>query len=285
MYILTVSVYTILWYLYNRSHLARLFVGPVHWCVSASPKRLSARWISKNPSWGRGWHGHWHALPFLTRNGHAPNFSKGTKNPILLTFQRVEKLTKLGFFFPPFFDLFPKFLWQGDKQFCSICVTNNNLRDEQFEEWTLSFRKVGMNFSNTCFLYVNMNHFSKPLCRLVSKSRQYTTALCTSMSVCKQLKQERLLLCLGPLERVRHCLWTQSGDRVWGGVKFKESFVFWSAAVTSEQLLTTPALSDTCTNTFKVSFSQRGTLALTSCLSNLTSKGLGHLSLACTLYL
>ncbi len=38
----------------NRPHLARLCVGPVHWCVSASPMRLSAVWIATYPSWGRG---------------------------------------------------------------------------------------------------------------------------------------------------------------------------------------------------------------------------------------
>ena len=36
----------------------------------------------------------------------------------------------------------------------------------------------------------------------------------------------------------------------------------------------------TCTHTVKVNFSQRGTLAFAACLSNLTSKGLGHLSLS-----
>ena len=39
----------------------------------------------------------------------------------------------------------------------------------------------------------------------------------------------------------------------------------------------------TCTPTLKVSFNQRGTLAFAACLSNLTSKGLGHLSLSLSL--
>ena len=65
-----------------------------------------------------------------------------------------------------------------------------------------------------------------------------------------------------------------------GGVKFKDAFAFWFAAVPYEQLLTAPALSETCTH-FRVSFSQRGTLAFAACLSNLTIKGLGHLSFAC----
>ena len=58
-------------------------------------------------------------------------------------------------------------------------------------------------------------------------------------------------------------------------------YVFWFAAVPFEQLLTLY----TCTHTFKVSFSQRGTLAFAACLSNLTSKGLGHLSLSLSLSL
>ena len=66
-----------------------------------------------------------------------------------------------------------------------------------------------------------------------------------------------------------------------GGVKFKDAFAFWFAAVPFEQLLTLY----TCTHTFKVSFSQRGTLAFAACLSNLTSKGLGHLSLSLSLSL
>jgi hypothetical protein len=41
----------------------------------------------------------------------------------------------------------------------------------------------------------------------------------------------------------------------------------------------------TCTPTLKVSFNQRGTLAFAACLSNLTSKGLGHLSLSLSLSL
>lgn len=41
----------------------------------------------------------------------------------------------------------------------------------------------------------------------------------------------------------------------------------------------------TCTPTLKVSFNQRGTLAFAACLSNLTSKGLGHLSLSLSLYI
>ncbi len=36
----------------------------------------------------------------------------------------------------------------------------------------------------------------------------------------------------------------------------------------------------TCTHTFKVSFSLCGTLAFAACFRNLTSKGLGHLSLS-----
>ena len=66
-----------------------------------------------------------------------------------------------------------------------------------------------------------------------------------------------------------------------GGVKFKDAFAFWFAAVPFEQLLTLY----TCTHTFKVSFSQHGTLAFAACLSNLTSKGLGHLSLSLSLSL
>ncbi len=46
-----------------RQHLARLCVGPVHRCVSASPMRLSDLWMAKCPSWGRGCHGH--ELPVL----------------------------------------------------------------------------------------------------------------------------------------------------------------------------------------------------------------------------
>ena len=41
----------------------------------------------------------------------------------------------------------------------------------------------------------------------------------------------------------------------------------------------------TCTPTLKVSFNQRGTLAFAACLSNLTSKSLGHLSLSLSLSL
>ncbi len=66
-----------------------------------------------------------------------------------------------------------------------------------------------------------------------------------------------------------------------GGVKFKDVFEFWFSTVSFEQLLTLY----TCTHTFKVSFSQRGTLAFAACLNNLTNKGLGHLSLSLSLSL
>ena len=84
------------------------------------------------------------------------------------------------------------------------------------------------------------------------------------------------MLCLGLLEGVRR----RYDHR--RGVQFKDAFAFWFAAVPSEQLLTAPALH---MHTFKVSFSQRGTLAFAACLSNLTSKGLGHLSLSLSLSL
>ncbi len=83
------------------------------------------------------------------------------------------------------------------------------------------------------------------------------------------LNLKNFLLCLGLLEGVRR----RYDHR--RGVKFKDAFAFWFAAVTSEQLLTASAL-----HMHKVSFSQRGTLAFAACLSNLTCKGLGHLSLS-----
>ena len=119
-------------------------------------------------------------------------------------------------------------------------------------------------------------HLQKRLLRrLVRTSRQYTAVRFASMSI---YKQARLLLCLGPLERVCSRLWTQSGDRR----SYVQGCVCVLVCSSAFRATSHRARSQWNMHThFRVSFSQRGTLAFAACLSNLTRKGLGHLSRAC----
>jgi hypothetical protein len=111
---------------------------------------------------------------------------------------------------------------------------------------------------------------------MVSKSRQYTAAL--TLRACLYINRHESCsvsvswnVCVAAYEH-----------RSQRGVQFKDAFAFWFVSVPSEQLLTAPALH--IHSHFK-SFNQRGTLAFASCLNNLTSKGLGHLSFSLSLSL
>jgi hypothetical protein len=104
---------------------------------------------------------------------------------------------------------------------------------------------------------------------MVSKSRQYTSAL--TLRAC--LYTNRHESCSVSVSwNVCAPAYEHRSQR---GVQFKDAFAFWFVSVPSEQLLTAPALH---IHSHFQSFSQRGTLVFTSCLNNLTNKGLGHLS-------